>query len=340
MKFVHTADTHLGFEFVKKTPRDKKGRMRRAQWVYDNFVAVVEHALEIEAELFIHSGDLFNKSYIPREDLDLLIEPFGRLSRAGIPTLIIPGNHEKSEFPFDLFHGLKNVFAFDRPKSICLELNGYRVGVAGFPFIRDHSRRTFLEALEATEYDELRSDFNLLVSHQTFDGATVGPADFTFNSGRSDTVSREAIPLDFEYVAAGHIHRCQVLSHPRRPALRFVYPGSIQRMSFAEMNEEKAFVTGEVVGNRVEISFIPLPAWDMEMVEIEAGGRTAGSVEKEIREQGWRFRKDLLIRFNLTGGSRRGDYPEIDFENLLEEMPLVLECQLMLKTAKGWVHAK
>jgi DNA repair exonuclease SbcCD nuclease subunit len=338
LKFIHTADTHLGFEFLKRPRDDKKGRRRRAEWIYNNFFDVVKHALEMEADLFIHSGDLFNKSYIPREDLDLLIEPFVHLSKAGIRTFIIPGNHEKSEFPFDLFHGLKNIFTFDRPRCVCFELNGYKVGAAGFPFIRNHSRRTFIEALKETEYGDLRSDFNILLTHQAFEGATVGPAGFTFNAGRSDTVSRAMIPLDFEYIAAGHIHRCQVLSHPLKPSLKIVYPGSIQRMSFAEMNEDKAFVAGEVVGDRIETRFMPLPSWDMEIVEIEAGGKSSGAVEGDIKEQYWRFRKDIVIRFNLTGGTRKCDYPEIDFDNLRKGMPPILECQFMMKTAKGWIH--
>jgi len=129
LKFIHTADTHLGFEITSVPQR-------------------------------------------------------------GIPVLLIPGNHERSRFPFDLFHGSKNVFVFDCPKWISLRLGGYSVGIAGFPFIRENSRRTFLNALEQTEYDSLRSDFNILVTHQAFDQATVGPVDFTFREGRPDTVSR------------------------------------------------------------------------------------------------------------------------------------------------------
>jgi exonuclease SbcD len=337
LKFVHTADTHLGFEFIRTTAPDEDGRRRRAEWIYDNFLTVVNHALSIEADLFIHSGDLFNKYYIPRDRLDTLIRPFVDLSKAGIPVLLIPGNHERSEFPFDLFHGVNGVIVFDRPKSVCFDLNGYKVGVAGFPFIRNDSKRTFLKALEQTEYGELRTDFNFLVTHQAFDGATVGPMDFTFRTGRSDTVTRETLPLDFEYVAAGHIHRYQVLSHPRRLRTNIVYPGSIQRMSFAEIDENKAFVVGEVMGDRIETRFIPLPEWDMEMVEIEAAGQSPDAVQSAIRSQFWRFREDMVIRFNLTGGSRMRDYAEIDFENLRKEMPPVLECQFVIKTEKRWV---
>jgi DNA repair exonuclease SbcCD nuclease subunit len=337
LKFVHTADTHLGFEITKIVQADPLGRQSRADAIFENFVAIVEHAIETEADLFIHSGDLFNKYYIPREVLDELIRPFTDLVRAGIPVLLIPGNHERSEFPFDLFHGNKNVFVFDRPKSLSLTLDGYSVGIAGFPFIREDSRRTFLKALEETEYEGMRSDFNILLTHQAFDQATVGPVDFTFREGRPDTVSRQSIPLDFEYIAAGHIHRYQILSHPLKPKVNFVYPGSTQRISFAEMNEEKGFVEAEVLNDRIETRFMLLPVYDMETVEIAAAGLGTRDLEEAIEGQFWRFDEDLVIRFNLTGGKRLSDYPDLDYQKLRSEMPPILECQFMVRAGKRWV---
>jgi DNA repair protein SbcD/Mre11 len=338
LKFIHTADTHLGFEVIRTAPADDAGRKRRAQSVFDNFMAVVQHALSVEAVLFIHSGDLFNKYYIPRDKLDELISPFDSLSKAGVPVVIIPGNHERSEFPFDLFHGMRGIHVLDRPKSLCLSLNGYSVGIAGFPFIKENARRKFLSALDATEYAGLRSDFNILITHQAFDEALVGPVGFRFRAGRPDTVSRDTVPLDFEYIAAGHIHRYQILPHPHKPRLGFVYPGSTQRMSFAELDEDKGFIEGEVVDNHVETRFLPLPAWDMEIVEIEAAGRTSKEIEDTIRDRFRRFNQDLVIRFNLVGGSTAGDYPEINFHRLRVEMPGVLECQFAVKARKRWIH--
>jgi DNA repair exonuclease SbcCD nuclease subunit len=337
LKFIHTADTHLGFEITKIAQSDPRGRQNRADTIFQNFVSMVEHAIEIEADLFIHSGDLFNKYYIPRGILDELIRPFMKLVNAGVPVLIIPGNHERSEFPFDLFHGAKNIFVFDRPKSLSLTLDGYSLGVAGFPFIREDSRRTFLRALEETEYSGLRSDFNILVTHQAFDQATVGPVDFTFREGRPDTVSRQSVPLDFEYIAAGHIHRYQILSHPLKPGLHFVYPGSTQRISFAEMHEEKGFVMGEVLNDRIETRFMPLPVYEMEIVQIEAVGMSARDVEEAIKSQFWRFREDLVIRFNLTGGKTQSDYPDPDYQKLRAKMPPILECQFVLRAGERCV---
>ena len=337
MKFVHTADTHLGFEITRVKQSDLVGRRRRADAIYENFLRVVQHALEIEADLFMHSGDFFNKYYIPREALDELIRPIVELSRAGTRVLIIPGNHERSEFPFDLFHGEKGVFVFDRPNTLSFDFSGYTVGIAGFPFIRQNSKMTFHKALEETEYKGLRSDLNILMTHQAFDMACVGPADFVFRVSRPDTVSRHAVPLDFDYIAAGHIHRCQILEHPMKPGLNFVYPGSTQRISFAEMYEEKVFVEGELLDNRIETRLVPLPVYEMETVQIKAAGLTAEDCLNAIRGQFWRFDEERVIRFKLTGGNKTADYPDLDLERIRTEMPPVLECQFVSQVGNRWV---
>ncbi|UCG12050.1 MAG: metallophosphoesterase [Deltaproteobacteria bacterium] len=339
MKFVHTADTHLGFEITRVKQSDPGGRGKRADAIYQNFLRIVEHTVEIEADLFMHCGDLFNKYYIPKETLDELVRPIFNLSKAGTRVLLIPGNHERSEFPFDLFHGAKGVFVFDQPKTLSFEVSGYTVGIAGFPFIRQNSKTTFHKALEQTEYKSLRTDLNILMTHQAFDTASVGPVDFVFRASRPDTVSRNTVPLDFDYIAAGHIHRYQILDHPMKPGLNFVYPGSTQRISFAEMNEEKGFVEGELLDNRIETRLVPLPTYEMEIVEIEAAGLTIEDCSNTIRSHFWRFDEERVIRFKLTGGKRAADYPAIDLERIRMEMPPVLECQFVTQVGSRWVAA-
>lgn len=337
MKFVHTADTHLGFEITRTPQGHPEGRERRGQGIVDNFLSIVDHAKEIHADLFIHSGDLFNKYYLPRDMLDRLVSPLFELDRCGVRVLIIPGNHERSVFPFDLFHGASGTIVFDEPKSITFRIDGLIVGMVGFPFIRNDSRRTFFKALEMTEYEKQRTDLNILITHQAFDSAVVGPGDFMFQTGRSDTVARHRLPLDFEYVAAGHIHRYQVLPHPLKPALKLVYPGSIQRMSFAERYEEKGFVEGELRSDRIVTRFLPLPVFQMELVEIDAAGMTEDEFDDVLLGYMWRFNEDMIIRFKMVGGARRSDYPAVDFEKIRMRMPPVLECQFAMETDTGWV---
>jgi hypothetical protein len=83
------------------------------------------------------------------------VQPIFDLAKSGTRILIIPGDHERSEFSFDLFHGSAGIFVFDQPKSLSFNMNGYSIGNAGFPFVRKDSIRTFLMALEETEYHHL-----------------------------------------------------------------------------------------------------------------------------------------------------------------------------------------
>jgi len=73
-------------------------------------------------------------------------------------------------------------------------------------------------------------------------------------------------------------------------------------MSLAERDEEKGFVEAEVLNNRIETRFMPLPAYVMEVVDIAAAGMSPRDLEEAIKGQFWRFDQDLVIRFNLTGG--------------------------------------
>ena len=53
LKFIHTADTHLGFEITKIAQSDPLGRQNRADSIFENFVSIVEQAIEIEADAIL-----------------------------------------------------------------------------------------------------------------------------------------------------------------------------------------------------------------------------------------------------------------------------------------------
>jgi exonuclease SbcD len=111
----------------------------------------------------------------------------------------------------------------------------------------------------------------LLCLHQTIEGARVGPSGYTFQQGE-DVIPRAVLPEEAAAVLSGHIHREQVL-HSRKFGGRFsppvIYPGSIERTSFAERDERKGYydITLEDHGKEQwkigELKFIELPARPM-----------------------------------------------------------------------------
>ena len=58
---------------------------------------------------------------------------------------------------------------------------------------------------------------------------------------------------DFDYVALGHIHRFQDLNEGAHPPV--VYAGSIERVDFGELKEEKGFVIAEVSKGHTTYTF-------------------------------------------------------------------------------------
>ena len=103
-----------------------------------------------------------------------------------------------------------------------------------------------------------------------------GPADFTFRGG-DDVIPGCDVPAGVAAVLAGHIHRSQRLTHDLRGrplAAPVLYPGSIERTSFAEKDEEKGYLVVEVAagangGTLVGSRFCGLPARPLVRIEID-----------------------------------------------------------------------
>lgn len=235
------ADTHLGFDLPI---RPGGARPRRGE----SFFASYEHALEPaargEVDLVVHGGDVFFRSRVKPGLVLRAFAPLKRVADAGVPVVVVPGNHERSAIPFPLLAAHPGIHIADRPRTILLEVRGARVAVAAFPCERNGIRDRFAALLEGTGWKSAAADVRLLALHQTVEGATVGPAGYVFRDG-ADVIPGRAIPRGFAAVLAGHIHRHQVLTVDRRGrplAAPVLYPGSTERTSGAEWAEAKGCV--------------------------------------------------------------------------------------------------
>jgi exonuclease SbcD len=251
IQFLHLADTHLGARHPGRGPGDPYLlNLRRA----------LAPAREGRVHLVLHGGDFFNRS---RPPVRLLAEAAAELTEAaegGAEVVVVPGNHERSVQPARLLLTHPRIHVIERPDCIRLNLDGLRVSIYGFPFVRHDPRGKFMAILVATGWPHGRGDVDILTCHQTLDNATVGPGNFTFRHG-PDVIPRAWIPPEIHYAALGHIHRHQFLTHPGNPELQLAYPGATERTSRAERHEAKGYLTGELSpGTPVRAQFVQLPA--------------------------------------------------------------------------------
>ncbi len=313
VRILLLADTHLGIDLPR---RPRVERRRRGHDFAANYERALQAARDHAVQAVVHGGDLFYRSRVPASLVQAGFAPLKRLADAGVPVYVVPGNHERSAIPFPLLAEHPHIHLFDRPRTFTAEWDGMRVALAGFPFQRSGVRGTFRGLLDATGWERAAADVRLLCIHQCVEGATVGPQNYTFRHG-DDVVSAGDVPGRFAAVLAGHIHRHQVLTADLRGRplpTPVIYPGSIERTSFAERNEEKGYVVLEVAaaGERGGVlrrwTFHALPARPMVIEEIQAGGADRADLHRLLAAAIRRAPEDAVLRIRVHGVPRPGGF--------------------------------
>ncbi len=302
------ADTHLGFD----QPRHPKvQKRRRGPDFWDNYHRALEPARRGEVDLVVHGGDLLFRSKV-RGDLVLeAFAPLKSIADQGIPVVLVPGNHERSHIPFPIFGHHPGVFIFDRPQTVIVEISGLSVGLSGFPNVRRGIDQAFPKRLAETRWRDHSPQIRVLCIHQTVEGAKVGPTDYTFRQGEG-IIKAQDLPQGFAAVLAGHIHRHQVLTRDLRGdplPLPVLYPGSIERTSWAERTENKGFLRVDIdshgeAGTVASWRFVELPTRPMIEVKVSSHG-SPKKVEALLRSELHALPHDAVVRVRVEGGSGR-----------------------------------
>jgi len=90
LRLLHTADVHLGARHTDLGERAAVLRERQ----FAAFSTSVELAITEKVDIFLVAGDLFDSNTQPRRSVERVAAELGRLARAGIRTVIIPGTHD------------------------------------------------------------------------------------------------------------------------------------------------------------------------------------------------------------------------------------------------------
>ncbi len=250
MRLLFLADTHLGFDYPFRPRIDRR---RRGEDFFANFDRILEPALKGEVDAVVHGGDLFYRSKVPARLVDMVFDPLRKVADKGMDVFIVPGNHERSRIPFRILSLHPHIHIFDVPRTYVFKRRGFSLGLAGFPYWRDNIRARFPRVCTETGWEEKQDECDgmLLCVHHCFEGATVGPGNYTFRYN-DDVIRVGDVPEGFLAVLSGHIHRFQVLTRDlqaRSIKTPILYPGSIERTSFAEKDEPKGYLKVEIRKN-------------------------------------------------------------------------------------------
>jgi DNA repair exonuclease SbcCD nuclease subunit len=90
LRLLHTADVHLG---ARHTDLGERAAILRERQ-FAAFRATIDLAIAESVDLFLIAGDLFDSNTQPRRSVERVAAELGRVARASIRTVIIPGTHD------------------------------------------------------------------------------------------------------------------------------------------------------------------------------------------------------------------------------------------------------
>ena len=247
MRIVHVADTHLGFRQLHRV--NDAGRNVREQDVYDAFERAISKTIELEPAALIHAGDLFDSYHPSSAALRVALDGFARLRDAGIPAVVIAGNHSTPRVA-----SAEHIFGvLERFGGVHVIYGGARVvrigDLAVHGVAHDNEPAQLTAALRGAR-PAADAKFNVLVAHVGLDGLgqVVG------SEAGSVTVSGEALDQagDFDYIALGHLHK---FAPARNNA---AYAGSLERLSWADDAPDKGIVEVDLAAGRESRDYLCL----------------------------------------------------------------------------------
>jgi DNA repair protein SbcD/Mre11 len=265
LKILHFADAHIDMaNYGRHDP--ESGLPVRVMDFLKSLDLIVESAIQERVDLVLFAGD----AYKDRTPAPTFQREWGRrimrLSKAGIPTLLLVGNHDLSPamgraHAIEEFLTLEvpNIRVLDRPALLTPKELDLPLQVIALPWVSRSGMIAHL-GLSAIDpgrvFEEMEARLTQLVqnwleeadpklptiltAHASVQGARYGNERNVMLG--NDLVLPKSLVCDprLDYVALGHVHKPQNLNEDSYPAV--IYPGSIERVDFGEAADDKFFM--------------------------------------------------------------------------------------------------
>ena len=285
-KILHFADSHIDMaNYGRQDP--ETGLPLRIMGFLKSLDQIVDTAIAEKVDCVIFAGD----AYKNRDPAPTFQREWGkrimRLSRAQIPTILLVGNHDVSP-SVARAHTLEEFSTLDVPRvlvvdkptflgpaelsQLCAPGKQLDMQLLAVPWVSRSGLMAYLD-LQTRDINQLHEEMEkslsnilqkwldgadpnlptVLTAHASVEGAVYG-GERSVLLGKDFVLPKSmVIDLRLDYVAMGHIHKAQDLNKDNHPPV--VYSGSIERVDFGEVKDDKFFMLAEVEKGNTKVDW-------------------------------------------------------------------------------------
>jgi exonuclease SbcD len=278
MRFLHTSDWHVGKQ-LRTHKRD------------DEYVAALDEVFNIavdrDVDCVLVAGDIYDVA-VPTPDAERIVfHFFGRLVGAGIPAVVIAGNHDhprrwNAHAPLLNHVGISVIGEPVGPDDGGVIKIASRDGsetavIAALPWVSERKVRDFESLMEEGTHKQQYADgvadmmnhlaksfqkdsVNILLAHALIEDARVGgpeTGERELHMGLTYVIRRQRLPASAQYIALGHVHNPD---QPKGLQLNNAYySGSLLQCDFGESGQQKCVNIVDVSrGKKPKVDPVPL----------------------------------------------------------------------------------
>jgi DNA repair exonuclease SbcCD nuclease subunit len=270
MKLIHIADTHLGLAAFNRLDPESGMNLREKQ-IYDNFLSAIDAIIQQKPDVLVHAGDLFDQVKPKTRAYTTVLEALDRLHAAGIPFIVIAGNHSmvKTRYttsPYEVltYHPSRITAAYK------FRYEQVEIGDTVFHLIPNMLRpEDYRTAFDQVEFSG--NCHNVLVTH----GLATAIRDKRLATVAEHELDGTILSDRFDYIALGHYHRqCRITDNAW-------YSGSTEYLTYGEIGDTKGGLL--VDPGKHEVCHLDLPNTPMiDLGTIKCEGVHPGDITEEI----------------------------------------------------------
>jgi exonuclease SbcD len=306
MRLLHTSDWHLGRSFHRVSMLDAQAAF------LDHLVATVR---EREVDAVLVAGDVYDRAVPPLAAVALFDEALHRLADAGVPTVMISGNHDSAR-RLGVGAGLidrAGIHLRTDPAGcgtpVLLADEHGPVACYGLPYLEPSlvrnefgTEKAAHETVLAAAMERIRDDLaareegtrSVVLAHAFVMGGEESDSERDITVGGVCAVP-SGVFRGVDYVALGHLHGCQTITE------RIRYSGSPLAYSFSETDHRKTMwlvdldASGAVTAERIDCP-VPRPL-----------ARLRGTMEELLESPELDRHEESFVEATLTDAVRPAD---------------------------------